>query len=70
MILDEIIKRTGKRVALLPATFPENGTKAHASLIDAIRSRNNGNAVIAEIKCTSPSRGIIRRNVDLSLIHI
>jgi indole-3-glycerol phosphate synthase len=68
MILDEIIKRTGKRVALLPATFPENGTKAHASLIDAIRSRNNGNAVIAEIKCTSPSRGIIRRNVDMAMM--
>jgi len=68
MILDEIIKRTEKRVALLPTTFPENGIRAHASLIDAIRSRNGGNAVIAEIKCTSPSRGIIRRNVDMAMM--
>jgi len=35
MILDEIIKRTEKRVAQLPITFPENGAGNHASLIDA-----------------------------------
>jgi indole-3-glycerol phosphate synthase len=68
MILDEIIRRTGKRVALLPATFPENGIKAHASLIDAIRNSNGRNAVIAEIKCASPSRGTIRRNVDMAMM--
>jgi indole-3-glycerol phosphate synthase len=68
MILDEIIKRTEKRVTLLPATFPENGTKAHASLIDAIRNRSGRNAVIAEIKCASPSRGTIRRNVDMAMM--
>jgi indole-3-glycerol phosphate synthase len=68
MILDEIIVRTRKRVALLPAVFPENGTLSHASLIDAIRSRESRNAVIAEIKCASPSRGIIRRNVDMTLM--
>lgn len=68
MILDEIIRRTEKRVALLPSTFPENGTKVHASLIDAIRNRNGRNAVIAEIKCASPSRGTIRRNVDMAMM--
>jgi indole-3-glycerol phosphate synthase len=68
MILDGIIRRTQKRVALLPAEFPENGTRSHASLMDAIRNRNSRNAVIAEIKCTSPSRGIIRRNVDMPMM--
>jgi indole-3-glycerol phosphate synthase len=68
MILDEIIKRTQKRVALLPLEFPENGFRCPASLIDAIQNSNGGNAVIAEIKCTSPSRGIIRRNVDMAMM--
>jgi len=68
MILDEIIRRTQKRVALLPSEFPENGFRCHASLIDAIQNSNGRNAVIAEIKCTSPSRGIIRRNIDMAMM--
>ena len=35
------------------------------SLAGAIRNKNRNNAVIAEIKCVSPSSGIIRRNVDM-----
>ena len=68
MILDEIIRRTEKRVARLPAAFPEPARYDHASLAGAIRSRNKTTAVIAEIKCASPSRGVIRRNVDMQMM--
>jgi indole-3-glycerol phosphate synthase len=68
MILDEIIRRTEKRVARLPASFPEPPLCNHASLAGAIRSKNGCNAVIAEIKCASPSRGVIRRNVDMQMM--
>ena len=68
MILDEIIRRTQKRVASLPLEFPENGVRDHVSLIDAIQNSNGRNAVIAEIKCISPSRGMIRRNVDMAMM--
>ena len=54
MILDEIIRRTQKRVALLPTEFPEIRYGSHASLIDAIWNRNGRNAVIAETLGISP----------------
>ncbi|WP_321505387.1 indole-3-glycerol phosphate synthase TrpC [uncultured Methanoregula sp.] len=68
MILDEIVLRTRKRVACLPATFPESPLRQRVSLAGAIRSRNGKNAVIAEIKCASPSGGVIRRNVDMAMM--
>jgi len=68
MILDEIIRCTEKRVAKLPETFPVISTGSRASLIEAIRNRNGRNAIIAEIKCASPSRGTIRRNVDMAMM--
>jgi indole-3-glycerol phosphate synthase len=68
MILDEIIKRTEKRVARLPASFPEPVRHGYASLAGAIRNRNGSTAVIAEIKCASPSRGVIRRNIDIPMM--
>jgi len=66
MILDDILLRTEKRVALLPASFPEELKPNRVSLAGAIRNRIGKNAIIAEIKCASPSRGIIRRNVDMA----
>ena len=68
MILDEIVKRTEKRVARLPEQFPENSHRKRSSLAAAIRSRNGKNAIIAEIKCASPSLGMIRRNVDMPVM--
>jgi len=66
MILDDIVRKTEKRVARLPSSFPELSSKEHLSLSGAIRGRKGKTAVIAEIKCASPSRGIIRRNVDIA----
>ncbi|MFZ1897327.1 indole-3-glycerol phosphate synthase TrpC [Methanoregula sp.] len=68
MILDEIIERTKKRVEKLPVTFPEPDSFRHASLEAAIRSAQKKNPVIAEIKCASPSGGVIRRNVDMAMM--
>jgi len=68
MILDEIIRRTEKRVAQLPASFPEAPRCDRVSLTEAIRNRNGKNAIIAEIKCASPSSGVIRRNVDMAMM--
>ena len=68
MILDEIIRRTEKRVAQLPRSFHEDPSRNRVSLAEAIRNRNGRNAIIAEIKCASPSRGVIRRNVDMAMM--
>lgn len=68
MILDEIIRKTQKRVAGLPSSFPEERRQGSASLAGAIQGRDGRNAIIAEIKCASPSRGIIRRNVDMAMM--
>ena len=68
MILDEILRRTQRRVAQLPGSFPEVPRGEMRSLTQAIRKRNGKNAIIAEIKCASPSRGIIRRNVDMAMM--
>ncbi|MCX6687766.1 MAG: indole-3-glycerol-phosphate synthase, partial [Methanoregula sp.] len=66
MILDSIISETRKRVDLLPATFPENSHDTHASLSRVIRSARGKNAIIAELKCASPTQGTIRSDVDLA----
>lgn len=68
MILDEILLRTKKRVEQLPAAFPEDSSGHKRSLVGAIRNQTGRNAIIAEIKCASPSRGVIRRNVDMAMM--
>jgi len=68
MILDEILQKTRQRVANLPSSFPEEPKRDMVSLAAAIRNRNGKNAIIAEIKCASPSRGVIRRNVDMAMM--
>jgi indole-3-glycerol phosphate synthase len=68
MILERIIEKTKKRVAQLPESFPGALPGDRVSLAGAIRNRNGHNAVIAEIKCASPSRGIIRRNIDMAMM--
>lgn len=68
MILDEILRKTEKRVAQLPASFPEIPETPLTSLAAAIRGRDGRNAIIAEIKCASPSRGMIRRSVDMAMM--
>jgi indole-3-glycerol phosphate synthase len=65
MILDEIISRTKTRVDRLPESFRQDPKNEHARLSHAIRSTTKKNAIIAEIKCASPTRGIIRRNADI-----
>jgi indole-3-glycerol phosphate synthase len=64
MILDEILTRTSRRVAEMPAITGDFSRGPRRSLKAAILATNaaypNKNAVIAELKFASPSRGFIR----------
>ncbi len=64
MILDEIVERTRSRVAMLPdfTGIQAAGPAGPGRLQQAIRSVKGRNAVIAEIKYSSPSAGCIRRD--------
>lgn len=67
MILDTIVARSGERAELLPEqfTFPSYHP---VSLERSIRNQKDRNAVIAEIKFASPSRGHIRSDISPSVI--
>jgi len=65
MILDEIVARTRRRVASLgpvASMDPCPSNRDRLSLAGAIRSAGERNAIIAEVKYASPSRGVIRRS--------
>ncbi|MDK2973821.1 MAG: indole-3-glycerol phosphate synthase [Methanofollis sp.] len=65
MILDEIVARTRYRVAALGTAEemdPGSPNRVRRSLSEAIRSAGERNAIIAEVKYASPSRGAIRRS--------
>ncbi|MCX6699969.1 MAG: indole-3-glycerol-phosphate synthase [Methanomicrobiales archaeon] len=64
MILNEIVERTRSRVAMLPdfTGIVAAGPAGPGRLEQAIRAVKGRNAVIAEIKYSSPSAGCIRRN--------
>ncbi|MDN7024788.1 indole-3-glycerol-phosphate synthase [Methanoculleus sp. FWC-SCC1] len=60
MILDEIIRSTGERIGSLEALPAVDPAKLpHRSLCAAIRGCREKNAIIAEVKYASPSRGRI-----------
>ncbi|WP_292731590.1 indole-3-glycerol-phosphate synthase, partial [Methanoculleus sp.] len=60
MILDEIIRSTGERLdSLGPLPAVDPGEMPHWSLLEAIRGCRDRNAIIAEVKYASPSRGRI-----------
>ncbi|MDD4255888.1 MAG: indole-3-glycerol-phosphate synthase [Methanofollis sp.] len=62
MILDDILARTRERVAGLEAAghIPDCRASGRFSLTTAIRTSERRNAVIAEVKYASPSRGTLR----------
>ncbi|MEI6841142.1 MAG: hypothetical protein WCK53_07740 [Methanomicrobiales archaeon] len=68
MILDEIVERTRSRVAMLPdfTGIQVAGPAKAGRLEQAIRSVKGRNAVIAEIKYSSPSAGCIRTSGRIS----
>jgi indole-3-glycerol phosphate synthase len=65
MILEQVIRSTTRRISGLPrisGSYPEK--KEHRSLAEALRRKRRRNAIIAEIKFASPTRGNIREVSD------
>jgi indole-3-glycerol phosphate synthase len=66
MILEQVLQATAARVAGLPepGSFPLSIQRCTRSLAAAIRKEPGRNAIIAEIKFASPSKGTIREGTD------
>ncbi|MDH7509953.1 MAG: indole-3-glycerol-phosphate synthase [Methanolinea sp.] len=66
MMLDAIVAATAERVARMPADAGDTASapRAAAGFYDAVRRTNGNNAIIAEIKAASPSRGVICSDID------
>jgi indole-3-glycerol phosphate synthase len=66
MILDVIVAETARRVARMPADPMDTAEvpRAETGFYDAVRRTDGKNAIIAEIKAASPSRGVICREID------
>lgn len=67
MFLEKIVAEKRREIEelkhLLPEGSGESGMKT-LSLSEAIQARRDGPALIAEVKPASPSRGVIRKQVD------
>lgn len=68
MFLERIVEEKRKEIEKLKGVLPEGselpGIKPAVSLSEAIRKARTGPALIAEVKPASPSKGIIREQVD------
>lgn len=69
MILDDIVASAHRRASLLPGSF-QTSSHIPISLKEAIiqKQRTHARPVIAELKFASPSRGVIRREVQAEAI--
>ena len=70
-ILDEIFaykhQEVAERQAARPLAEVRRDAEAAAPVLDfvgALRNQTNGPALIAEVKCASPSRGLLAKNFD------